>query len=48
MQGRSKGWHKTDEDNSFRLLPYLVVVSCQRLKSLKLKLENIKEALCGL
>lgn len=47
MQGRSKGWHKTDEGKNFRLLSYLVV-SCQKLKNLRLKLENIKEAPCGL
>ena len=39
--------HKADEDKSFRLLAYLVV-SCQKLKDLKLKLKNIKGAPCGL
>ena len=47
MQEGVRDGIKQDEGKSIRLLSYLVV-SCQKLKDLKLKLKNIKEAPCEL
>lgn len=47
MQEGVRDGIKQDEGKSIRLLSYLVV-SCQKLEDLKLKLKNIKEAPCEL